>query len=101
MTRWTHSRIPKCDDVTDNQRDSRYLALNDEPKEGVMTKNVGGIDRVLRIVIGLALLAGYAMNPGGGYSWLYLLGIVPLATGLIGWCPPYAILGFNTCSMKK
>ena len=66
-----------------------------------MTKNVGGIDRILRIVVGLALIAGFFLNGGGTYSWLYLLGIVPLLTGLIGWCPPYSILGINTCSMKK
>lgn len=63
-----------------------------------MNKNVGGIDRTLRIVAGLALIAAAATGTVG--VWGYI-GIVPLATGLIGWCPPYAILGFNTCSMKK
>ena len=63
-----------------------------------MTKNVGAIDRTLRIVIGLALIAGAATSTIG--LWGYL-GVVPLLTGLIGWCPPYAMLGFNTCSMKK
>lgn len=66
-----------------------------------MTKNIGGIDRIVRIVVGLALLIGYAVNPDGAYSWLYLLGIIPLATAVIGWCPPYALLGFSTCSTKK
>ncbi len=65
-----------------------------------MTKNVGGIDRILRIVIGALLILGYFIGGDGAYSWLYLLGIIPLATGLIGWCPPYAILGINTCKMK-
>ena len=63
-----------------------------------MTKNVGGIDRTLRILIGLALIAGAATNTIG--MWGYL-GVVPLLTGLIGWCPPYAIFGFNTCPLKK
>ncbi|MEQ6436210.1 DUF2892 domain-containing protein [Comamonas sp. w2-DMI] len=63
-----------------------------------MTKNVGGIDRTLRIVIGLALIAGAATSTIG--LWGYL-GVVPLLTGLIGRCPPYAIFGFNTCSLKK
>ena len=63
-----------------------------------MTKNVGGIDRTLRILIGLALIAGAATNTIG--MWGYL-GVVPLLTGLIGWSPPYAIFGFNTCSLKK
>ena len=63
-----------------------------------MTKNVGGIDRTLRIVIGLALIAAAATGTVG--LWGYI-GLVPLATGLMGWCPPYAIFGFNTCSVKK
>jgi len=66
-----------------------------------MSKNVGGIDRILRIVIGAALIVGYFLNSDGAYSWLYLLGIIPLGTGLLGWCPPYAIFGISTCSMKK
>ena len=63
-----------------------------------MTKNVGGIDRTLRIVIGLALIGAAATGTVG--LWGYI-GLVPLATGLMGWCPPYAMFGFNTCSMKK
>lgn len=63
-----------------------------------MTKNVGTIDRTLRIVIGLALIAGAVTSTIG--VWGYL-GVVLLLTGLIGWCPPYAMLGFNTCAMKK
>jgi len=63
-----------------------------------MTKNVGSIDRTLRIVLGLALITGAATSTIG--LWGYL-GMVPLLTGLIGWCPPYGIFGFNTCSLKK
>ncbi|MCY1369326.1 MAG: DUF2892 domain-containing protein [Betaproteobacteria bacterium HGW-Betaproteobacteria-9] len=63
-----------------------------------MTKNVGGIDRILRILVGIALIAAAAMGSIG--VWGYI-GVVPLLTGLMGWCPPYALLGFNTCSMKK
>lgn len=62
-----------------------------------MKKNVGTIDRGIRIIVGLALIAAYFLNSGGTYNWLYLLGIVPLVTGLIGTCPPYALLGINTC----
>ena len=63
-----------------------------------MTKNVGGIDRILRIALGLVLIGLTVMGtlPVWGY-----VGIVPLATGLMGWCPPYAMFGFNTCAMKK
>jgi hypothetical protein len=66
-----------------------------------MKKNVGGIDRILRIVVGLALIAGYFFNTDATYSWLYLLGIIPLATGLMSNCLLYSILGINTCSAKK
>jgi hypothetical protein len=60
-----------------------------------MKANVGGIDR---IVIGLALIA---LTLSGTIGWWGWLGIVPLATGLIGWCPPYAMLGINTCSTRR
>jgi len=63
-----------------------------------MKPNVGGIDRIARIAIGLVLLGLAATGTVGWWGWL---GIVPLATGALGWCPPYAIFGFNTCSMKN
>jgi len=53
----------------------------------MFAKNVGSIDRILRIVIGLALIAGFFLNTDGSYRWLYLLGVVPLATGLMSSCP--------------
>ena len=63
-----------------------------------MKSNVGGIDRIARIVLGLALIGLTLTGNIGVWGWL---GVVPLATGAIGWCPPYAIFGFNTCAMKK
>lgn len=63
-----------------------------------MTSNVGGIDRILRIVLGLVLIGLTLTGTIGVWGWL---GVVPLATGAIGWCPPYAIFGWNTCSVKK
>jgi hypothetical protein len=62
-----------------------------------MKLNVGGIDRVLRILAGLALVA-WAVLGGPVWAWI---GIVPLATGAIGFCPLYPILGMNTCPTKK
>ena len=67
----------------------------------MLKTNVGGIDRILRIVVGLALLAGFFLNADASMRWLYLIGIVPLATGLMSTCPLYTILGLNTCPMKK
>ena len=61
-----------------------------------MKLNVGGIDRVLRIGAGLGLVAWAAV---GGPVWAWI-GIVPLATGAIGFCPVYPLLGMNTCPMK-
>lgn len=62
-----------------------------------MKLNVGGIDRVLRIGAGLGLVAWAAV---GGPVWAWI-GVVPLATGAIGFCPFYPLLGLNTCPMKK
>jgi O-antigen ligase len=63
-----------------------------------MTRNEGTLDRGLRIAAGLILIALAATGTLGVWAWI---GVVPLATGLIGWCPAYSILGFNTCPMKK
>ena len=63
-----------------------------------MKLNVGGIDRIARIAAGLGLVAWAALLGGPVWAWI---GIVPLATGTIGFCPAYPILGMNTCSMKK
>lgn len=62
-----------------------------------MTKNVGGIDRILRIVIGLALIAGYFLMPEAQYRWAFLLGIIPLLTGVFQSCLLYRLVGINTC----
>ncbi len=63
-----------------------------------MNKNIGNIERVLRILAGIVLIALAATDTVG--VWGYI-GVVPLATGLMGWCPPYAMFGINTCRMKK
>jgi hypothetical protein len=59
-----------------------------------MKCNVGGIDRVLRIAVGLALIALAASNVIGIWGWI---GAVPLVTGLFRFCPLYPILGINSC----
>lgn len=65
------------------------------------TKNVGSIDRILRIIVGLALIAGFFLNADGAYRWLYLIGIVPLVTAFMSSCPLYSVLGVSTCPAKK
>jgi hypothetical protein len=59
--------------------------------------NVGSIDRILRIVAGIVLIALTLMGVIGVWGWI---GIVPLATGLLRTCPVYSLLGFNTCPMS-
>lgn len=59
-----------------------------------MKSNVGGIDRILRIAIGLILVGLAATGTLGVWAWI---GVVPLATGALGWCPPYAMFGISTC----
>ena len=63
-----------------------------------MKANVGTIDRVVRIIIGLVLIALVFVGPHTPWGWI---GIIPLATALIGFCPAYALFGLNTCARKK
>ena len=68
-----------------------------------MTRNVGGIDRILRIIVGLALIA-FALGvigKGSSYAWHGWIGVVPILTAVFGFCPIYPLLGMNTCPMKK
>lgn len=59
-----------------------------------MTRNEGRLDRSLRVTAGLVLIALAATGTVGPWAWL---GVVPLATGALGWCPLYTMLGINTC----
>jgi hypothetical protein len=63
-----------------------------------MKTNVGGIDRVLRIVIGLALIALTLTGTIGAWGWV---GLVPLATAAMGFCPLYTLLGFSSCPTRS
>lgn len=67
----------------------------------MLAKNVGGLDRILRIVVGLLLILGFVLNSEASLRWLYLIGLVPLATGLMQTCPLYTLIGLNTCPTKK
>lgn len=64
-----------------------------------MTKNVGSVDRIVRIIAGLALLSLLFVLEGNA-RWWGLIGLVPLGTGLFSTCPLYSMLGFNTCPLK-
>lgn len=63
--------------------------------------NVGSIDRIIRAVIGIAALVAFFLLPEAEWRWWLLIGIVPLATALMGSCPIYSILGLSTCPVKR
>lgn len=65
-----------------------------------MKTNVGTIDKVLRIVVGLALLSLFFVLEGQA-RWWSLVGLVPLLTGVVGICPLYSLLGISTCPMGR
>lgn len=59
-----------------------------------MSSNVGGIDRVLRIVVGVVLIGATLAGFIGMWGWI---GVIPLVTGVVGWCPAYLPFGIKTC----
>jgi len=62
-----------------------------------MKTNVGSVDKVVRIIAGLAIIGwGVAAS-----NWLGAIGIIPLATALLGFCPAYSLIGVNTCGTRK
>lgn len=62
-----------------------------------MTQNIGNIERAIRAIVGIGLISLVFIGPQTVWGWI---GVVPLATAIIGWCPPYAMLGINTCAKK-
>ena len=63
----------------------------------MMKRNVGNVDRMIRILLGLVIIAlGFYFN-----SWLGAIGIIPLFTATVGWCPLYLPFGLSTCSTKN
>ena len=63
-----------------------------------MKRNIGNVERVIRVAAGLVILSLTFVGPQSLWG---LMGVVPLATGVIGWCPPYAMLGISTCRKDK
>lgn len=88
--------------VTLAERDQRtHASITYKSQEALMSTNVGSIDRLLRIIVGAALIAwalgflpGIAASPWG---WI---GVVPLLTAVFGYCPAYSILGMSTCPKR-
>jgi hypothetical protein len=63
-----------------------------------MGENVGSVDRILRAIVGAVLIALVFVGPQTPWGWV---GLIPLATALIGWCPAYRLLGIRTCSVAE
>ena len=63
-----------------------------------MGKNVGVVDRILRVIVGAVLIALVFVGPQTPWGWI---GLIPIATALIDWCPAYSLLGIRTCSVAE
>ena len=61
-----------------------------------MNKNVGSTDRVIRVIVGVVIIAAGVIY----HSWWGAIGAIPILTAIVGWCPPYAMLGINTCKKQ-
>jgi hypothetical protein len=67
-----------------------------------MKTNMGSIDRILRVIVGLVLLGLAYTGTFGSWAWAgYTVGAIMLGTAAIGWCPPYALFGWKTCGIKR
>lgn len=67
-------------------------------RETAMQANVGTLDRIARAIIGVVLIALVFVGPQTPWGWI---GLVPLATAVIGWCPAYRLFGLRTCPLQK
>lgn len=96
---WNRLQLAYGDSVTAFAR-RQLVALGVKfKKEGFkMPRNEGTTDRVLRVILGLALLSLVFVGPQSMWG---LIGLVPLVTGLVGSCPVYTVLGIRTCPMKE
>jgi hypothetical protein len=63
-----------------------------------MPINEGALDRIIRVVLGLAIISLVFIGPQTPWAWL---GLVPLLTGVVGFCPAYALFGFRTCPARQ
>ena len=63
-----------------------------------MSKNIGTIDRIVRLIVGAVLIALVFVGPQTPWGWI---GLIPIATALVRWCPAYRLLGVRTCSVAR
>jgi hypothetical protein len=74
------------------------IAPSQQERRHIMPRNEGTIDRAIRIIAGLVLISLVFIGPQTAWGWV---GLVPLITGLVGYCPAYRLIGLNTCPMQK
>lgn len=74
-----------------------YVSFESNRRKVMTFKNEGKIDRVLRVIVGAALVSLVFVGPQTAWGWI---GLVPLVTGLIGNCPVYSLFGLNSCGLK-
>lgn len=67
----------------------------------MLKQNVGTIDRLIRAAVGVVALVLFFMLPDASFRWYLLIGLVPLATALLGSCPLYSIFGLSTCPVRR
>jgi hypothetical protein len=82
------------------RRSALMTAVYEESRKrrAAMGRNVGSVDRILRVIVGAVLIALVFVGPQTAWGWI---GLIPIATALIGWCPAYRLLGIQTCSVAK
>jgi Inner membrane protein YgaP-like, transmembrane domain len=68
-----------------------------------MTGNVGTFDRIVRVIVGIALIAFAAglVGPATGWNWIGWIGVVPILTAVFGYCPGYSVFGVSTCPRER
>ncbi|WP_209424648.1 DUF2892 domain-containing protein [Pararhodobacter sp. SW119] len=63
----------------------------------MLETNMGSIDRILRAAVGVALILAFFLLPDLSWRWVLWIGVIPLVTSVIGWCPAYTLVGISTC----
>jgi Protein of unknown function (DUF2892) len=92
---WT-AAIPPIDFNQTNANDLHYAEHSIHHRSHPMKANVGSTDRIIRIVLGLVIIGWGAMNA----NWLGAIGLIPLATAFMRWCPAYLPFGISTCKTE-
>lgn len=67
----------------------------------MLKSNVGNLDRGIRVLVGVVLIALFFLYPDASWRYFALIGVIPLFTGLFGTCPLYSVFGISTCPVKK